>query len=51
MPLNTSGDSRFPDDQHADSTAQLFPGAAAVFLSNRGPRGSAAGAPDPSQSH
>lgn len=32
---NLSGDGRFPDDQHAHSAAQLFPGAAAVLLSNR----------------
>ncbi len=49
--FNLSGDSRFPDHQHADGAAQLFSGATAVLLSNRGPRGAAAGAPNPSQSH
>ncbi len=49
--FNLSGDGGLPDHQHADSTSQLFPGAAAVLLSNRGSRGSAAGAPNPSQSH
>lgn len=49
--INLSGDSRFPDNQHADSAAQLFPGATVVLLSDWGSRGSAAGAPDPSQSH
>lgn len=46
-----TGDGRFPDHQHADSTTQLVPGAAAVLLSNRRSRDSAAGAPNPSQSH
>lgn len=49
--FNLSGDGRFPDHQHADSTAQLVPGAAAVLLSNGGSGGSAAGAPNPPQSH
>lgn len=49
--INLSGDGRFPDHQHADSTAQLFPGAAAVLLADRGSRDPAAGAPNPSQSH
>lgn len=48
---NLAGNSWFPDYQHADGAAQLFLGAAAVPLSNRGSRGSTAGAPDPSQSH
>lgn len=49
--IHLSGDGRFPDHQHADSIAQLFPGASAVLLSNRGSRDPAAGAPNPSQSH
>lgn len=48
---NLSGDCRFPDYQHAHSAAQLFPGAAAVLLSNGWSRGSTAGAPDPPQPH
>lgn len=51
MVIHLSGDGRFPDHQHADSIAQLFPGASAVLLSNRGSRDPAAGAPNPSQSH
>lgn len=46
-----SGDSRFPDHQHVDRTAQLLPGATPVLLSYWGPRDSTAGSPDPPQPH